>query len=124
MVGLEWLTGLVLTVGFLVTGGMKLVGHSMTTRMAETLGYAERRVLIGVAEVLGAIGVFVGVITDSLEWLGIAAGVGLVAMMSGALLYHQQIGDQPRDMVPAMIAGTLAIAYIIALIRNGVPVPA
>ena len=122
MVGLEWLSGVILTVMFLVTGGMKLVGHSMTTQMAETLGYAERRVYIGVAEVLGAIGVFIGVITDSLEWLGIAAGVGLVALMSGALLYHQQIGDEPRDMMPAMAAGTVAIAYVIALTRNGVPV--
>ncbi len=118
MVALEWITGVILTLGFLMTGGMKLMGHPMVTEMADKLGFAKLRTLIGGAEVLGAVGVFIGIITDDLEWLGVLAGVGLIALMVGALSYHQRGGDKPKDMMPAAVMGVLAIVYIIALFGN------
>ena len=70
---------------------------------------------------LGAVGVFIGVITADLEWIGLLAGFGLIALMIGAVVYHNRAGDPPKEMAPAVMMMGLSVLYIIALFGNGVP---
>ena len=118
MAVVEWITGLILTLAFLMFGIMKLRRHPMTVDVAEKLGYQKLQMLIGTAEVLGAVGVFIGVVTDDFEWVGVLAAIGLVALMIGALSYHVRGGDKPKDMMPPVVMAVLAVVYIIALAGN------
>ncbi len=43
---------------------------------------------IGVAEILGAIGIILPAVTGILPWLTLAAAVGLVVVMVGAAVFH------------------------------------
>ena len=75
---------------------------------------------IGAAEVLGAIGVFIGLISDgkSLEWLGFLAGLGLLVTMVGAVLYHLKGGDAPKEAAPAGVLAVLSLLYLIAIMAR------
>lgn len=117
MAALAWITGLILTVGFGMAGGMKLIGNDMAIDMANKLGYAKLRQPIGAAEIAGAIGVFIGILSDddNLEWLGFFAALGLIALMVGAVAYHVRAGDGPKDYAPALVLGVTAILYIVAI---------
>lgn len=118
MTVLEWITAIILAVGFVMSGAMKLSGQKMALEMAEKLGVGNLRMLIGGAEVLGGIGVIIGAAVSDLEWLGVLAAIGLIALMIGAVVYHQRAGDKPKDMMPAGVMLVLAVVYIIALFAN------
>lgn len=118
MTALAWITGVILIVGFAMAGGTKLMGVAMATEMADRLGYTRLLRLIGVAEVVGAIGVLIGLVSADLEWLGVLAALGLIATMVGAVVYHQRGGDGPKDSAPAVVLAVLAVLYIIALFGN------
>ena len=117
MAVLAWITGLILTVGFLMAGAIKVMGNEMALEMANKLGYANLRQFIGAAEVAGAVGVFIGILSEdnNLEWLGFLAALGLVAMMVGAVVYHVRAGDGPKDFAPALVLGVVAVLYIVAI---------
>lgn len=117
MAVLAWITGIILTLGFLMAGGMKLMGQPMALEMADKLGYTNLRQMIGGAEVLGAIGVFVGILSDDrgLEWAGFLAALGLIALMIGAVVYHLRAGDGPKDFAPAIVLAIVAVLYIVGI---------
>lgn len=111
-----WIVGLVLTAGFMMSGAMKLMGQPMAMEMAEKLGFTKLRQAIGGAEVAGAVGVFIGLLSDGgTEWLGFLAAIGLIATMVGAIVYHARAGDKPKEMMPAAVMGALAVLYIVAI---------
>ncbi len=117
MAAIAWISGLVLTVGFLITGGMKLIGNEMAIEMADRLGYEKLRQGIGVAEIAGALGVFIGIVSEdrSLEWFGFFAALGLIVTMIGAIQYHRQAGDGPKDWAPAVVMAVIAALYIVGI---------
>lgn len=111
---LEWITTalLVLIVGGI--GAQKLVGEATGIEQAVRLGYDKIRIPIGIAEVAAAAGVVIGAAVTDLEWLGIAAAVGIIAMMIGAVGVHIRAGDRFQN-IPAIVVTTAAVLYIIAL---------
>lgn len=73
--------------------------------------------VIGILEVLGAIGLVVGLHQD-LPVIGVLAAAGLVGMSIGATYYHQRAGDSIPQWLPAVVAGSLTIFYAIARIGS------
>ncbi|MGH3381916.1 MAG: DoxX family protein [Actinoallomurus sp.] len=65
---------------------------------------------IGGLEILAAIGLLVGLAV----WpLGVAAGIGLVLLMAGAVVFHIRAGDNAKLFGPAVILGLLALVEVI-----------
>ena len=73
--------------------------------------------VVGILEVLGAVGVVVGLHQD-LPVIGVLAAAGLVGMTIGATFYHQRAGDSIPQWLPAVVAGSLTIFYAIARIGS------
>lgn len=114
---LAWITGVLLSLGFLASGGGKLTKQKMATDVAQRLGYSNLLVPIGAAEVAGAVGVFVGLVSDDkgLEWLGLLGGIGLLVTMVGAVIYHLKGGDAPKEAAPAVVLAVLCVLYLVAI---------
>ncbi|GAB94885.1 putative membrane protein YphA (DoxX/SURF4 family) [Kineosphaera limosa] len=78
---------------------------------------------IGFLEVLGGIGVALGgvaiTIGSPLGWLGVAAAIGLVLMMAGALSWHAKERDTLKNSSGALIlfvfSGAVAALQILTV---------
>jgi uncharacterized membrane protein YphA (DoxX/SURF4 family) len=105
--------------GFMTFGSGKLAGQKM--RLDETrdhLGVSEGLwKAIGALEIAGAAGVLIGLL-EALPIIGVLAGLGLVAMMTGAVFYHHKAGDSYKEWIPATVMGAVVILYIIARIAS------
>jgi hypothetical protein len=98
----------VLGIGFGLGGVSKLAGASSMRRNADHLGfrYSTYR-LIGGCELAGGIGLLASI------WVrpvGVAAAIGLAALMVGAVLCHRRSGDTLATAAPA---GVLAVAVLV-----------
>lgn len=100
-----------LALAFAGSGLQKLTSAKMMVEGAAHLGipYSRYRV-IGVLEILAAIGLIVGLWVAA---LGIAAAVGLVLLMAGALVFHLRAGDKIGQFGPALALGVLALVEVI-----------
>lgn len=65
---------------------------------------------IGVAELLGAIGLIAPLASGILPWLSIVAAVCLAVLMFGAARTHVQINDPRSAMVTCVVLGFWALA--------------
>ena len=65
--------------------------------------------LIGVAELAAAAGILAGLAVPA---LGIAAAMGMTVLLGVALAVHRQVGDSPRDAMPAFVALGLSVIYL------------
>jgi len=99
---------------FLGTGLAKLTGAKVSRDDAERFGFPYPRFrLIGVAEVLGAVGLIVGLFVP---WIAVVSGIGLVLLMIGGAATHLRAKDPVPKAVPAVVAGALsAVVVVLAL---------
>ena len=103
----------VVAAAFLALGVSKIARTaSMRTRAAHVGFSAETYQLIGTAEVLGALGVVIG-----LAWtpIGYAAGAGLLLLLAGAVGAHLRSGDGPAEVAPAALFAAATVAYLLSL---------
>jgi len=114
---LVWVTAIVLIAGIGMAGVMKLTKNQMSVEMAEKLDYSNLMMPIGAAEVAGAIGVLIGALSSDLEWIGVLAAIGVIALMIGAQVYHRRAGDTKEGM-PSLVLLAVAVVYIVALFAN------
>ncbi|MGH1492415.1 MAG: DoxX family protein [Acidimicrobiales bacterium] len=114
---LAWIVGLLLAAGFIAAGASKVMGAPMMVQMRDRLGLSDGLLKgIGGLEILGGVGVFIGLLSSGdAELLGTAAAIGLIAMMIGAVVYHVRAGDPPKELVGSIMMLVLAILYIILL---------
>lgn len=114
---LAWIVGLLLAAGFVAAGAAKVAGAPPMLEMKQKMGLSDNLLKgIGGLEILGGIGVFIGLLSSGdAELLGTAAAIGLILMMIGALVYHQRAGDPPKEMAGAIVMLILAVLYIILL---------
>ena len=94
-----------LFLAFMGAGSGKVAANKMAQEQAAHSGFsvtAYRR--IGALEVAGAVGLLVGL---WLAPLGVAAGIGLVLMMVGAVVVHVRIKDPIKMAAPAAVLGLL-----------------
>jgi uncharacterized membrane protein YphA (DoxX/SURF4 family) len=47
---------------------------------------------IGVAEILGALGLILPALIGALPWLSVAAAIGLAVVMVAAIIFHRDLG--------------------------------
>jgi uncharacterized membrane protein YphA (DoxX/SURF4 family) len=105
-----------LVLAFAVTGTQKILAVPAMVGRAEHLGFtATSYRYLGVLEVLGAVGLVLGAF---LPWLGIAAAVGLLLMMGGAVVAHVRGGDGRRELVPAVAVGLAVLAYLALMVTH------
>ncbi|MGD8195265.1 DoxX family protein [Herbiconiux sp. P18] len=104
-----WIVAGLLAVFYVYSGGMKVVRSKEALR--PMMGWVDDMPLgavrvIGVVEVLGAIGLAVPPLVGILPWLAVAAAVGLVLVQVGAAVVHLRRGENVRmNAVLAVLAG-------------------
>ena len=112
-----WIVQGVVAVGFLMAGGMKVTRPiaELSKRMSWVPSTPPPLVrLIGAAEILGAIGLILPMVTGILPWLTVAAAIGLGLVMVGATAVHIRRGEVSH--VPATVV-LLALAVFIIVGR-------
>jgi uncharacterized membrane protein YphA (DoxX/SURF4 family) len=105
---------IILFLVFATSGAQKLIFNTMASQTAEHLGFKKSSFQrVGVLEILGAIGVMVGIVAKKGTWLAVlnevAAG-GLFVTMLAAIVLHLRRGDGPKGAAPA-----LGLAIVCAL---------
>ncbi len=112
------IVAVVLGVGFVMFGLGKLLDVKMMAQARQHLGLPTGLFrMIGGLEVLGGVGVLLGLHED-LPLIGVLAAIGLIGMTIGAAAYHQKAGDSIKEWLPAVVMGSLAIFYIILRIAT------
>ena len=105
-----------LVVAFAVLGWGKLAAAPAMRARAEHVGMgvdAYRR--IGALEVLAVLGILVGAAVPA---IGAVAAAGLVLLMFGAVITHLRNGDGLRELVPAIVLGAVAVAFVILVLLD------
>ena len=107
---------ILLALAFGASGAQKLAGAKMASDTAGHLNIAFGRYrLIGVPEILGAIGLLIGLAV----WpLGVAAAAGLVLVMIGAVAAHVRVGDKIAGFGPAVVLGLLSLVELIVRVLS------
>jgi hypothetical protein len=100
----------VLVVAFALAGSAKLAAvPAMRARAAHVgLGVGAYR-RIGALEVLAVLGILVGA---AVPVIGVLAATGLVLLLGGAVFAHLRTGDGIRELAPALVLGTVAVAFV------------
>lgn len=89
----------------------KVTGHQSMRDAAEHFSIPWPRYrAIGYLELLAVAGIVLGLWWP---WIGVAAGVGTVLLLVGAVVVHGRTGDPLPDMVPALATLAAAAAYVV-----------
>ncbi len=112
-----WIVTALLALANLAAGGMKLFSPVAALRQrlpwAEEVGTVPTR-LIGLAEVLGAIGIILPVLLNIVPVLTPIAAVGVALIQAGAIVFHLRRGE--AKAVPGNIV-LLILAVFVAVTR-------
>ncbi|MEI6361363.1 MAG: DoxX family protein [Actinomycetes bacterium] len=114
-----WIAAGVLAAAMLIAGITKLTSpkEKLASRMAWTEDYSPGMIkLIGLAELLAAIGLILPAITGIAPILVPLAAVGLAIVMIGAIVVHIRRGEA-KEIVPSAVF--LVLALFIAWGRFG-----
>jgi hypothetical protein len=110
-----WIFQVLLALAFLFSGGMKLlVPYQTAVSKSDVLAdYSPRDVkIIGLVEVLGAVGVILPSVTGILPWLAPLAAVGLMLTMFGAASANFRHGHYSHIILNVvLLALALAVVY-------------
>lgn len=107
-----WIVAGLLAAAFLAAGGMKLAkGKAVGAdpRMAWSGDFSDQSIrLIGLLEVLGAIGLILPPLLDVVPVLAPLAACGLVLVMVGAAFTHVRRNEM-QALAPVVVLGLLAL---------------
>jgi len=101
---------ILLAVLCLLPAAAKLSGLPQMRAAADHAGIPWPRYrLIGVAELAATVGVLIG-----LRWrpLGMAAAVGMVLLLVGAVITHRRVGDGGKELAPAVVVLLVTLTYL------------
>ena len=105
---LQVLSGLL----FLVIGSMTIVGRKFFVEAFRAFGYPQWfRVVTGSLEVLGGLGLIIGI---WVPWLAALASAGLTLVMLGAILTHVRIREPLQKVALPLVMGALAILLAVS----------
>jgi len=91
-----WIVQILLALAFLMAGGMKVsqpiekLKKAMSWTSHTSVGTVR---LIGILEILGALGLILPAVTHILPWLTPVAAIGLVLTMIGAAIVHIRLKE-------------------------------
>src|SRR5579872_5487762 len=111
-----WIVQILLALAFLMAGSMKASQpiEKLRKNMAWTAHTSPGIVrLIGMLEVLGALGLILPAVTGILPWLTPVAAIGLVLTMIGAMIVHIRLGEGSH------IAPNIVLLLLAALVVVG-----
>ena len=115
-----WIIAGLLAAAFLAAGAMKLAqpkAKLAESGMAWTEDFSDSQVkLIGLVEVLGAIGLILPAALDIAPILTPIAAAGLALLMLGATVVHARRGEKSNIPVTLVLA---ALAAFVAIMRFG-----
>lgn len=111
MTALTVILSILLALAFAAAGAAKVTGQKAMVDAAAHTGFSlQNYKIIGGLEILGAVGLLVGL---GIEWLGGLAALGLLITMIGAVVVHIRVGDKPKDFAPAAALGVLSLIVMI-----------
>lgn len=107
-----WIAAALLAVAFVVAGMTKL--FSSRDQLVKNMAWVKDSSmafvrLVGLLEVLGAIGVVVPGAFGVAGWLVPWAAIGLAVLMAGAIVVHVQRGEGFKAAIPAIVLLILAV---------------
>jgi uncharacterized membrane protein YphA (DoxX/SURF4 family) len=109
--------GVLLAVTWVGAGVPKALGRGPAIREAHTVAMTIPAMRgVGVCEILGGLGVAIGLRYPP---LGVLAAACLVALMVGALQRHLQAHDPLNRVANPIIMGGLMIVWIVLRLRSG-----
>ena len=108
-----WIAAILLAVAMLGAGLVKLIRSPEQLKSAG-MGWVDHfppaaPKLVGVLEVLGAIGLILPAITGIAPVLVPLAATGIALLMLGAVITHLRLHDPFKDALPAIVLALLAI---------------
>jgi uncharacterized membrane protein len=112
--GLEWMFSAVLAVVFLLVGVIKTFRYELARERFSWVKDVPRSLvrIIGIAEILGALGLILPVATGIYPWLTPYAAVGLALLMFMAATFHAQRREWSDVMLCVILLLFLAfVAY-------------
>lgn len=96
---------------FTMLGLAKVVGAAGMPARAAAVGFtSDAYKRIGALELLAVLGLLLGLV---LPWIGLAAAVGLLLLMTGACITHLRKGDGPREIAPAVVMMAGLVGYLV-----------
>jgi len=96
---------------FVAIGSMTIVGRKMFVENFRRFGYPQWfRVVTGSLEVLGGLGLLIGI---WLPWLAALASAGLILVMLGAVVTEVRTREPLQKMVLPIVLGALAIVVAV-----------
>ncbi|ONF72496.1 DoxX family protein [Amycolatopsis keratiniphila] len=100
---------------FAVLGVAKVLRQPALVARTERLGFSVRGIQgIGALEIAGAVGLAAGFFWPP---LGVAAAIGLVALLIGAAISHARAGDGVKDIAPpvwlALVSAAAAVTAVV-----------
>jgi uncharacterized membrane protein YphA (DoxX/SURF4 family) len=111
-----WVVQILLALAFLMAGIMKSTQPivKLAVRMAWVKAMKPPQLvrLIGILEILAAIGLILPAVTGILPWLTPVAAIGLVLTMIGAMIVHARIGEGSR-IAPNIVLLLLAAFVVV-----------
>ena len=97
---------------FVAIGSMTVAGRKMFVENFQRFGYPQWfRVVTGALEVLGGLGLLIGI---WIPWLAALASAGLTLVMLGAILTHLRIREPLQKIVLPIVMGALAIVVAVS----------
>ena len=110
------LLSLPLAAAYALPGFAKLLAHPKMRHAAAHFGIPwSRYQLLGAAELAAAAGILIGIRWPS---IGVAAAIGMILLLLGALLTHRQAGDPAKEAIPALLVLALTIAYLAVVLNH------
>ncbi len=117
-----WVVQGLLALLFLMSGSMKAFTPlaTMRKRMTWSNNFPAAFVrFIGIAELLGAIGLIAPAVTGIQSWLTVAAAVGFVVVMVSASVFHTSRREYQNIGIPLVLLGL----SVFVVLGRGVLVP-
>jgi|SRR3954468_9914165 putative oxidoreductase len=114
-----WIVQGLLALAFLIAGVMKSVAPLETLKKnMPWVGHVPPWFVrfIGISEFLGAVGLVAPKLTGILPQLTIAAAIGLVVVMVGAIVYHgrrKEYSATGVNIVLLLLAAFIAVGYLV-----------
>ena len=97
---------------FLGIGSMTVAGRKMFVENFRRFGYPQWfRVVTGCLEVLGGLGLLIGI---WLPWLSALASAGLILVMLGAVFTQVRTKESWQKIVVPLVVGALAIVVAVS----------
>ena len=111
-----WVVQILLALAFLMAGAMKSTQpiNKLAVRMkwVNAMKPSQLVRLIGILEVLAAIGLILPAVTGILPWLTPVAAIGLVLTMIGAMIVHIRLGEGSH-IAPNIVLLLLAVFVVV-----------